>query len=482
MRRSFLSNLIFLLFLNFLVKPFWILGIDRSVQNIAGPEEYGIYFSLFNFTLLFQVLLDFGINNFNNRHIALKPERLGQYFFTALSAKFFFAVLYSIIVYLVAFGIQFDTQRIQILGLLILTQILISLLAFIRSNVSALHLFRADAILSVIDKLLTSGYCAIIIWTEITPWSMTIPLFIMIQIVGYLISSAIGLLILASQSVRWEFRINPRMIKGIIYKSMPFALLTFLMATYYRVDGVMLERMLGSDGPMQAGIYASAFRILDALNILGFLFGAVLLPSVAKIWGEKGNLNFIFKTSLFTMLTISIPIGGALLIYSSEIMDLLYTASTPFYGEVFGWLMAGFMIISSVYILGTILTGSGQLKVLNIIAVIGVVINVILNLILIPEQQALGAAKATVVTQILILILHIIASKKTLQLQLDANSWLRLGIYIITVSLTIYISTILEIQLGTALLLIITVSGLSALITGVISKKDLKPMLSEGVQ
>ena len=43
------------------------------------------------------------------------------------------------------------------------------------------------------------------------------------------------------------------------------------MGVYTRTDVVMVERLL-PDGKMQAGIYASAYRLLDAVNVAGFLF------------------------------------------------------------------------------------------------------------------------------------------------------------------------------------------------------------------
>ncbi|MBP9795128.1 MAG: hypothetical protein KBD42_03775, partial [Chitinophagales bacterium] len=93
MRKNFITNISFLLLLNLLVKPFWILGIDRSVQNTIGPDAYGVYFALFNFAWLFQVVLDFGINNFNNRMVARQPEKLGQYLFSTLIAKFVLSIV-----------------------------------------------------------------------------------------------------------------------------------------------------------------------------------------------------------------------------------------------------------------------------------------------------------------------------------------------------------------------------------------------------
>jgi O-antigen/teichoic acid export membrane protein len=92
------------------------LGIDRTVQNVTGPESYGIYFSLFNFSLLFQVLLDFGFNNFNNRYIARHPEQLGRYFSTMIVAKLIFAFAYALVAWAVAIGIGFDQESPAVAG------------------------------------------------------------------------------------------------------------------------------------------------------------------------------------------------------------------------------------------------------------------------------------------------------------------------------------------------------------------------------
>ena len=49
------------------------------------------------------------------------------------------------------------------------------------------------------------------------------------------------------------------------------ALLILLMTLYYRIDTLMLERLL-PDGARQAGLYAQGFRFVEALNMLGYLF------------------------------------------------------------------------------------------------------------------------------------------------------------------------------------------------------------------
>ncbi|MBL0043910.1 MAG: oligosaccharide flippase family protein [Flavobacteriales bacterium] len=70
MRRVFVTNLALVLVLNLLVKPFYILGIDAQVQVRVGTEAYGSYAALLSLSFLLNILLDFGITNWNTRHIA----------------------------------------------------------------------------------------------------------------------------------------------------------------------------------------------------------------------------------------------------------------------------------------------------------------------------------------------------------------------------------------------------------------------------
>ena len=67
MQRVFFSNLILMVLLNLLVKPIALFGIDATVQNRVGPESYGLYFSLLNLSVIFNTLLDLGINNFTTK-------------------------------------------------------------------------------------------------------------------------------------------------------------------------------------------------------------------------------------------------------------------------------------------------------------------------------------------------------------------------------------------------------------------------------
>ncbi len=102
-RQSFLFNTLFALIVNFIFKPVWVFGIDRSVQNQIGSEEYGLYFAIFNYIYIFQILLDFGLQNFNQTEIAADNSKFNQLLPGMMSAKFVLTIVYVILTVVVGY-------------------------------------------------------------------------------------------------------------------------------------------------------------------------------------------------------------------------------------------------------------------------------------------------------------------------------------------------------------------------------------------
>ena len=54
MKTAILRPVLLLIGLNIIIKPLWIVGIDRQVQLLEGPEVYGRFFALFQLLGLYQ--------------------------------------------------------------------------------------------------------------------------------------------------------------------------------------------------------------------------------------------------------------------------------------------------------------------------------------------------------------------------------------------------------------------------------------------
>jgi O-antigen/teichoic acid export membrane protein len=425
MRKKFATNLIFLFAVNLLVKPFWIFGIDRVVQNKIGTVDYGLYFALFNYSFLFSIILDFGINNFNNRAVSRNPQRLGEYWMNLMLIKFFLALIYFSLTILSASISGYSELQLKMLLVLILNQILLSAILYFRSNIAALQLFRIDSVISVLDRLLTISFCLVLLYHSAFKDSFTVMHFIYAQTAALLITAIVSGVVVAGRTVVqiriWKWRFT----KKILFKSAPFAMLALLMGIYYRIDGVMIERML-PDGKNEAGIYAASFRLLDAVNQFGFLFATLLLPMFAGMLRRKENINQLVKFSAELMLVMSVIAAVNCYFFRNEIMNLLYQNSTPYWSEIFGWLMITFIPMSSVFIFGTLLTAQGSLKILNMIAIAGMLLNICLNLFLIPKYGALGATFATLVTQIIVAFVHFVVAHRQFRFDFDKTNALKI--------------------------------------------------------
>ena len=418
MRKKFATNLIFLFAANLLVKPFWIFGIDRVVQNKVGADVYGTYFAVFNYSFLLSILLDFGINNFNNRAVSRNSKRSGEYLLNLLMLKLFLAFVYFAFTFVTALSTGYSELQMKMLLFLAINQILLSAILYFRSNIAALQLFKTDSIISILDRLLTIIFCLALLYSASFKESFSIIYFIYAQTLALFITAFIAFAVVFQKTVLklhiWKLKFT----KLILLKSFPFALLALLMGIYYRIDGVMIERML-PNGAHEAGIYAASFRLLDALNMFGYLFATLLLPMYAGMIRRKENLNQLVKFSSELMLVMAVIAGVNCYFFRNEIMHLLYHDSNTYWAEIFGWLMLNFIPMSSVYVFGTLLTAKGSLKVLNYIALGGMLINVVLNLFLIPSYGALGATFATLITQVFVALVHFAAANKEFRFEYE---------------------------------------------------------------
>jgi O-antigen/teichoic acid export membrane protein len=459
MQRKFLTNLGLMLFLNLLVKPVWIFAIDRNVQNVVGAMDYGFYFDLLNFSFLFNILLDLGITNFNNRNIAQNQQLLNKHFSAIVVMKFLLALVYIIIAFGVAFLMKYKADQMRLLVWLAFNQILTSFILYLRSNVSGLLMFKTDSILSVLDRILMILFCSILLWGHITASKFRIEWFVYSQTAAYGVTVLVASLIVIKKASFRRLSVNWPFFLMIIKRSLPFASLVLLMTLYNRLDPVMLGKLLPVKAVVpngeiytahfQVGIYANGFRLLDASNMIAYLFSVLLISVFSRMIKKKESVEKMVKLSFTLLITIAVIVAFGCIFYSHEIMKLLYWENFDRSAEVFKLLMGGFIAVSTTYIFGTLLTANGNLKQLNIISVIGLLINFSMNFILIPRLLAVGSAYASLVTQFFIAIMQVIIVQKIFKFRINYRYLLTLLFFIIGVVLLNFISKAVDFrQLG----------------------------------
>ena len=154
MLNKFLKSLSLLLLLNLLIKPFWVLYVDRWVQHEVGDEAFGLFQTLYNFTIIFSIILDPGLKNYFNTKLSQDHGLLKRDAGRFLVLKILFSLAFFMVIWIAAWISGDYADHKVVLNLLAVNQILLSFLLFLRAILTGLGKYQHDSFMSVIDRVL----------------------------------------------------------------------------------------------------------------------------------------------------------------------------------------------------------------------------------------------------------------------------------------------------------------------------------------
>lgn len=465
-----------LLVLNLLVKPFYILGIDAEIQRRVGEQHYGLFFALLNLTYLFNIVADAGITNFNNRNIAMHSQLIRKHFAKLFVMRIGLATLYFLITLVAGYVLGYSDEAVLMLVWLTIAQVFVSFIMFMRSNLTGLHLFWQDSIISVLDRVLLIISCGYLLWVR-TDLKFQIQWLVYLQVAAYAVTFVVALVLVLRHSGQLRLKMDWPFSVVILRKSLPFASYILLSFFYTRLDSVMLDR-IRPDGALQAGIYAQGYRFFEAANMFAYLFTVLLLPMYSRALKERDNISALTTTAARVLLTGAITLGIIGAYFSFDILHWRYGSLMPGSARSFGFLMISFIAVSGSYIFGTLLTANGSLKAMNLISLAGLVVNLTLNFIFIPRFGAPGAAGATLATQLVVVLAYVIYSRRETPLRFSDRLWKLLPVYIGLVLLAVWFTQYLPGKWLVHLIIAGSVSLFLSFVLGIFRLKALREILS----
>lgn len=475
MQRTFLSNLSLLMLLNLLVKPVYLLLIEAEVQNRVGSEEFGHYSALLSLSFLLNIFLDLGINTFTSRELSRRGINAGDYLSGVVLLRLLLALLYFVLLGGLAVVLGYSRESLIVLAWIGANQLLAASILYIRSNLSGLLQFRRDAILSVMDRGLVVLLLAGVLYGGVTT-DFDIRWLIGAQTIAYMLALITGIVFIGKYTGRMKLRWRPRLNRVVLNQSIPYALLVLLMMVYYKTDSVMLERML-PDGAWQAGIYAMGYRLFEAANMLGYLLATLLLPLFARTLKRGESVNELTSNAFRLVVTGGVFISLLCFFWPKALLGLIYDHDIDATAPSFVLLMFAFVFMMLSYVWGTLLTANGNMRTMNRIAAGAVLLNIALNLWLIPKFGAHGSAGASLATQVLVATSQMFLCYQMLRATPSIKVWARVLIYTAIVGSSGYFLSGTSLALFTQLFAFISVSISAAFAIGLIRMVQIRSLL-----
>jgi len=365
--------------------------------------------------MLFAALSSLGLESITMREIVKHPDKKdeinGSVFYLRLAGSVV-AIIFIALTLLITGEETYTSVLILIASVSFLFQSFSVIEYYFRGRVEAkynTYALSASVILSSILKVLFILIKA--------------PLFyFVLAVVFEYVALAVGLVIVYNFNklsiFKWKY--SKKLATSLFKDSWPLALSGIVVMIYMRIDQIMIKNMMSEEA---VGYYAAAVRLCEAWYFIPVTLCNSIFPAIvnAKNISEEFYNNRMQK--LYDILTwLAIGIAVPVTIFSNEIINLLFGseffAAAPVL-TIYIWAgVAVFLgVASSQYLINENLTKLSFIRTL-----IGMILNVVLNLILIPLYGIIGSAIATLISYSLIILTLSFHKKFTFQFRMIMKS------------------------------------------------------------
>lgn len=230
---------------------------------------------------------------------------------------------------------------------------------------------------------------------------------------------------LARRALPFGLRADREQWRRLVHVGVPVALSSLLILAYGRIDQVLVFRIVGDHG---AGLYGAAYRILDRSQVVPASILATLFPLIATAHGtDPARVRRLVQAGVDVLATISLPALALSIVVARDAMRLLFGAEFAPAGPTLAILTGVFAMTAFGYLAGYLVIVLGLQRSFLRYALLGLVINVGLNLLLLPRYGYVAAAWATLVTNAAVVGLATRLTLRTIEHRLAIGRLVRLA-------------------------------------------------------
>jgi len=364
--------------------------------RILGVSGFGLLSFALAFTGLFSFLTDMGLNPLSIREIAKSPKGARKYLSAIIGLKTILMPLIFLVMMACILLLGYPLQAVILVAIVGVSMVLESVRYIFDGVFQAFERMEYTAMARTINSaiLFTVGALAYYLHLGVYWFGMAFVL-------------ARGLATLYSLIVCWKrfftpaFSFNITRFRHLLSHSWPFGLTLFLTNVFHWTDQVMLSYFWGDP---EVGFYSVAYRLVLALYFIPMAFNQSVYPVLSR---TINTASFKRAGGIFLkyMVLISIPIAVGVTILSAGIIEFFFGSQYLPAAAALKTLVWSMVLIALYSPFHRILDSLGRQRLVLFSIILGVLLNVILNLMLIPEYGFPAAAYTTVVTTLLLLII-----------------------------------------------------------------------------
>lgn len=380
-----------------------IIGLTTRYLGVGG---FGDYIIVIAFVYIFSVIADFGLYSIVVREIsregADEKKIINNAFTLRLTAGFFIlgAAYFVSLLFPYSDNVKYG----------------IAIAAFgfwMLSNIQVLMgLFQKHLAMDKVALAEIAGRAVqlLFIWYFIT-YDFGF-LYIVAAIFFGAVVNFILILYFASKHVKMKLAFDFVFWKKLLIQAYPLAVAAILVLIYFKLDTIFLSVMKTNEA---VGVYGISYKILENLIFFPAMIVGLTMPIMSRyIFEDRNKFKSVAQRTLNLLIVAVIPVVAGVIMISDKIIELIAGegfADSPMVLNIL-IIALGFIFLGALF--SNIIIAANQQKRLAQIYFVGMIFNVITNLIFIPKYSYFGAAATTVATELLVTSLMIYVIYKTI--------------------------------------------------------------------
>lgn len=382
------------------------LFINRVVANYLTINDYGVLNYSISFVTFFTSFCNLGLSSIIIKELINNKKKNGELLGTSIVMRLTSSLISTLVIIILIFILKGNSKEIIICAVLQSLALFFDSFNIINLWFQSIYKSKVVAIIGLITYLIVAAYKIFLVLTgKLVYWFAFANSLTSIII-------AIMLIIIYFKHNGQKFSFNVKTAKYLLKNSYHFILSGLMIAIYAQTDKIMIGSMIKDISLV--GIYSVATTIV---NLWSFVPNSIITaynPSIVSAKNTSYELYIKRVKQLYSIiLWASILYAVFITIFSKLIITILYgtkylAASTSLSISVWGVMFSFAGVVREIW-----LVNENKQKFSKWFALIGAIVNVILNIIMIPLLGIVGAAIATCITQIMVGLIGNLFFKET---------------------------------------------------------------------
>ncbi len=359
------------------------------IARHLGSENYGKFSIVFAYLSFFQVLSGLSLDTIVVKEIARNDFRSEQIVGNAVIMRVFLSVL--------SFGISWLLLRFADYHPDVKQLIFIALLSlFFSFGTLYTSIFQAKLKTQsiIVSDILIGLFITTLVFFAAKAHA---PIYVFVALQAFIVvPQLVVYIVLSANKMNFKpvYTFELQICTKLFADSWPLFFMAVCVAVNHRIDQIILFKMMDANA---LGLYSAVVTLTESLHIIPMAFMASMFPLLSSSYRESfPKFSTMSRKSFKYMGLIIIPIAVLTTLLAERILVLAYGKSFAAASAAFSIIIWSEVFVFQGMVLSGTVTAAGLQRFLIFAPPVGAILNIILNLILVPKYGIAGAAVATV--------------------------------------------------------------------------------------